>query len=111
MKDTEEEFVPVLDEAELKEGSMKLVTVEGTPVLLVKVQGKIFALDNRCPHMSCGLSGGLLEGHVIICPCHDWRFDLKTGEYEKEKAITLTKFEWKRKAGKICIKLEQDTEE
>ena len=111
MNENEDEFVPVMDESELEEGSMKLVTVEGTPVLLVKTKGQIFAIDNRCPHMGCGFSGGSLDGTVIICPCHDWRFDLKTGEYEEEKEITLTIFEWIRRAGKICIKLEQDTEE
>ena len=108
---SDNEFVPALDESELKEGSMKLVTVEGIPVLLVKVGGEIFAIDNRCPHMGCGFSGGSLDGHVIICPCHDWRFDLKTGEYEEEKEMTLTKYEWKVESGKICIKIEQDTEE
>lgn len=110
LSDDEETFVPVLNENELQEGSMKLVTVEGTPVLLVKVHGKIFAIDNRCPHMRCGFSGGSLDGYVIICPCHDWRFDLRTGEYEEEKEIKLTKFESKVEAGKICIKLDEETE-
>jgi nitrite reductase/ring-hydroxylating ferredoxin subunit len=106
----EDNFVPVLDEKELREGSMKLVNVEGTPVLLVKVSGQFFAIDNRCPHMGCGLSGGSLEGYVIICPCHDWRFDLRAGEYEGEKEVKLTVYEWKIEAGKICIKLEEDEE-
>jgi 3-phenylpropionate/trans-cinnamate dioxygenase ferredoxin subunit len=102
----ENEFVPVLEEEALEDGSMKLVSVEGVPVLLVKVLGQIFAIDNRCPHMSCGFSGGSLDGYVIICPCHDWHFDLRTGEYEEENAITLTKFEWKIEAGKIWVKLD-----
>jgi 3-phenylpropionate/trans-cinnamate dioxygenase ferredoxin subunit len=106
MSDNEEGFVPVLNEDELQEGSMKLVTVEGVPVLLVKVFGQIFAIDNRCPHMGCGFSDGALDGYVIICPCHDWRFDLRTGEYEEQKEMKLTKVEWKIEAGKIWVKLE-----
>jgi 3-phenylpropionate/trans-cinnamate dioxygenase ferredoxin subunit len=106
LSDDETTFVPVLDEKELKDDSMKLVSAEGIPVLLVKVHGQIFAIDNRCPHMSCGFSGGSLDGYVIICPCHDWRFDLRTGEYEEEKEITLTKFEWKIESGKIWVKLD-----
>ena len=98
------EFTPVLDEKELAEGTMKLVDVEGSPVLLVKVHGEIFAFDNRCPHMNCGFSGGSLDGDVIICPCHDWRFNLKTGEYEAEPAYQLVKFEWKVEGGKIWVK-------
>jgi nitrite reductase/ring-hydroxylating ferredoxin subunit len=104
----ENEFVPVLEERELQEGTMKLVNVDGTPVLLVKVSGEIFAIDNRCPHMGCGFSGGSLDGYVIICPCHDWRFDLRTGEYEEMKEMVLTKYDWKIKSGKIYVKVEED---
>jgi nitrite reductase/ring-hydroxylating ferredoxin subunit len=66
-------FAPVLGEKGLQEGTMKLVLVEGTPVLLIKQFGQIFAIDNRCPHMGCGLSNGTLDGLVIVCPCHEWR--------------------------------------
>lgn len=106
----QDEFVPVLDEDALEEGSMKLVSVDGVPVLLVKVFGRIFAIDNRCPHMSCGLSGGSLDGYVIICPCHNWRFDLRTGEYEELKDVKLTNYEWKTESGKIWVKTEDDEE-
>lgn len=100
-------FVAVLDEKDLEEGTMKLVRVEGLPVLLIKQQGQVFAIDNRCPHMGCGFSGGTLDGNVIICPCHDWRFNLKTGKYENEPSIKLKFYEWKIESGKIFLKLEE----
>jgi len=102
-------FVAALDEKDLEEGKMKHVTVEGTPVLIIKQKGKIFAIDNRCPHQGCGFSGGTLDGLVIICPCHDWRFNLENGEYEEEPMMKLTKFNLKVELGKIWVKLE-DTE-
>ena len=104
-------FVPVLDEKELQEGAMKLVSKEGTPILFIKQHGKIFVIDNRCPHMGCGFSGGTLEGLVIICPCHDWHFNLETGEYADEPSIKLIMFEWKVEVGKIWVKLEEETED
>jgi nitrite reductase/ring-hydroxylating ferredoxin subunit len=102
-------FVSVMDERELQEGKMKLVSVEGTPVLLIKQNGQIFAINNRCPHMACGFSGGTLDGLVIICPCHDWRFNLETGEYEDEPFFRLTQYDWKVESGKIWVKLEEET--
>ena len=102
-------FIPVLEEKELQEGTMKLVAVEGFPVLLIKQSGQIFAIDNRCPHMGCCFSGGNLDGLVIVCPCHEWRFDLKTGEYENEPSIKLTFYENKIMSGKICVKIEEET--
>lgn len=101
-----EGFVSVLDEKELQEGKMIKVSIQGTPVLLIKQQGKIFAIDNRCPHQGCAFSGGTLDGLVIVCPCHDWRFDLTTGEYEEAPGFKLTMYDWKIESGKIWVKLE-----
>jgi nitrite reductase/ring-hydroxylating ferredoxin subunit len=103
----EEDFVPVLDDNELPDGTMKLVKFEGLPLLLIKQQGKIFVIDNRCPHQGCGFSGGTLDGMCIICPCHDWCFNLETGEYIVEPLIKLKKFDWKIEAGKIWVKLDE----
>ena len=100
-------FVPVLEEKELQEGTMKLIRVESLPILLIKQSGQIFAIDNRCPHMGCAFSGGRLDGDVIVCPCHDWRFNLKTGEYEVDPAMKLVFYEWKIESGKISVKLDE----
>jgi nitrite reductase/ring-hydroxylating ferredoxin subunit len=102
-----DDFIPALNEKDLQDGSMKLQTIEGIPVLLIKQQSKIYAIDNRCPHMGCSFASGTLDGKVIICPCHDWRFNLETGEYEDEPLIKLKMFEWKVKAGKIWVKLDE----
>jgi nitrite reductase/ring-hydroxylating ferredoxin subunit len=102
-------FVPILKEKELQEGMMKLIRVEGYPVLLIKQLGQIYVIDNRCPHMACSLSGGTLDGGVIVCPCHDWRFDLKTGAYEDNPSMRLTSYKWKIKSGKILVKFDEET--
>jgi 3-phenylpropionate/trans-cinnamate dioxygenase ferredoxin subunit len=102
----EEEFIPVMAEKDLTEGKMKLVSVEGEHVLLIKRQGHIYAIDNRCPHMGCGFVDGTLDDLVIVCPCHDWRFSLETGEYEEEPSMKLKFYKLKIEAGKIWVKLE-----
>ena len=103
-------FVSVLAEKELQEGSMKLLKIQGLPILLIKQAGQIYAIDNRCPHMGCAFSGGTLDGTKIVCPCHDWRFDLKTGEYEKEPSMKLVSYEWKIESGKIWVKVDEEDE-
>lgn len=102
-------FVPVLEEKDLQEGKMRLIRVEGTPLLFIKQRNTIFVIDNRCPHMGCGFSGGTLDGLMIVCPCHDWRFNLETGEYEEEPSTKLTGYEWKVESGKIWVKLESES--
>ncbi len=104
----DEGFVSIIDEKELQEGKMKLVRVEGKPVLLIRQAGKIYAIDDSCPHMGCKFSGGTLDGSVVICPCHDWRFNLETGEYENSQSYVLTMYPFKVEAGKIWVKIEED---
>lgn len=104
----DEGYVSVIEEKELQEGKMKLVRVQGIPVLFIKQNGKIYVIDDRCPHMGCKFSGGSLDGDVVICPCHEWRFNLKTGEYEDAASYKLVTYPFKVEAGKIWVKVEED---
>ncbi|MFA5313207.1 MAG: Rieske (2Fe-2S) protein [Methanomassiliicoccales archaeon] len=79
---------------------------KGVPIVLI-VRGEfVFALSNRCPHMGCPLSGGSLVGDTLVCPCHDWSFDIRTGELTMTKEVKLAKFEARVDDGKIFVKLE-----
>jgi 3-phenylpropionate/trans-cinnamate dioxygenase ferredoxin component len=60
-------------------GTMKKISVQGTDILLAKIEGKYYAVDNRCPHFGGDLSGSKLDGTTIICPKHRSEFDLKDG--------------------------------
>lgn len=39
----------------------------------------VFALDDRCPHKAGKLSQGIVHGHAVTCPLHNWVIDLETG--------------------------------
>ena len=41
---------------------------------------RIFALENRCPHKHGPLSQGIVHGHAVACPLHNWRISLATGQ-------------------------------
>jgi 3-phenylpropionate/trans-cinnamate dioxygenase ferredoxin subunit len=103
-----ESYSPLLDEKELQEGKMKVVRAEGKPVLFIKQNGNVYVIDDRCPHMGCKFSGGSLDGEVVICPCHEWRFNLQSGEYVEDADYVLTTYPFKVVEGKIWVKLEED---
>ncbi len=73
-------FEPVLDLAELPQGSMRRIVRGDLDVLLAHTNAGVVAVDDRCPHMSAPLSIGVLDGCVVGCPLHEGRFDLATGE-------------------------------
>ena len=72
-------FVPVSPVADLPPGHMRWVTVDRERVLLVNVEGIFYAHRDVCGHQRAPLSRGRLEGHVVECPLHFARFDVRTG--------------------------------
>jgi 3-phenylpropionate/trans-cinnamate dioxygenase ferredoxin subunit len=104
----EGDFVPAISDAELKDGSMKLVNVAGRGILLARYAGQVYGVSNRCPHMGCSLANGTLKDYIVTCPCHGWSFDVRTGEYQKAKQIKLITYECKIQDGKIYVKLPDD---
>lgn len=74
------EWVVVASVSEAPKLRPKAVYPKGVAVLLVPVDGELVAIANRCAHLGCPLEHGKLEGDVIECPCHDWRFNVRTGQ-------------------------------
>jgi len=66
--------VSVLDPAE-----RAVVEVGGREVVLFRVDGRVHAFDNACPHEGNPLSEGEIAGETLTCVYHLWRFDLASG--------------------------------
>jgi len=64
---------------ELKQKGRLLVNGRDRPILVIYDRGRVFALDNRCPHMDFPLEGGSVEDGILTCPWHQARFDLESG--------------------------------
>jgi nitrite reductase/ring-hydroxylating ferredoxin subunit len=73
-------FVPVTRASELPPGAMTWVALDRERVLIANVDGCFYALQDSCGHRQAPLSKGTLEGHVIECPLHFARFDVRTGK-------------------------------
>src|SRR5271157_1722144 len=95
----------VLDDAVLPEGHMAPVFPLGVNVVLARVGGAAYAVSGKCAHMACPLSAGRLEGYTIICPCHDWRFDVRTGRFLDAPELGLRVYPTKLEAGKLYVSL------
>jgi apoptosis-inducing factor 3 len=66
-------------ESDLAEGGMKLVEDGDEKVLLVRREGRVYALGHKCPHYQEKLEKGVVIGDEIICKSHQARFDIRTG--------------------------------
>jgi 3-phenylpropionate/trans-cinnamate dioxygenase ferredoxin component len=64
---------------EVGEGELRSVEVGERYVLLTRLAGTLYALDDVCNHAGCLLSSGWLDGRAVVCPCHEYKFDVTDG--------------------------------
>jgi glycine betaine catabolism B len=76
----EEDFVKVAETEDIQTPQMIAVEVDGEKICLANANGKYYAIGNMCTHMGGPLAEGKLEEHVVQCPWHGSRFDIRTGE-------------------------------
>jgi len=74
------EQVKVAEVTDLQPGKGKTVTAGDRELALFNVDGKFHCIGNSCPHRGGPLGEGVLDGNVVTCPWHGWRFDVTTGQ-------------------------------
>ncbi|BCA53509.1 Dioxygenase, ferredoxin subunit [Nitrospira sp. KM1] len=73
------EFVRVAGTGDVKPGSGIVAESNGKTLAVFNVDGTFYAIDNVCIHRGGPLGEGELEGSVVTCPWHGWRFDVTSG--------------------------------
>jgi nitrite reductase/ring-hydroxylating ferredoxin subunit len=96
-------WIAVMEDAALGEGEMRAVFPLGLNLVVARVDGQVYAVSGACPHLGCPLSTGRLAGGVLICPCHDWRFDVRTGAFLDAPELGVKKFPVKTDAGRLLV--------
>jgi len=99
------ETVKVAEVNELKPGESKVVEVGDREVALFNVDGKLYAIDNICPHRGGPLGEGVVEGHICTCPWHGWRFDVTNGTSPVVKTAKVDTFEVVVEGNDVKVKI------
>ena len=69
-----EKQVQIAVSDQVKEGTLLTIDADGLPVLLSRVNGKVYAVVNRCPHMGMKMSRGKICDGIVKCPWHGSTF-------------------------------------
>ncbi|MBI1795867.1 MAG: non-heme iron oxygenase ferredoxin subunit [Candidatus Eisenbacteria bacterium] len=72
-------FVTVATVGEIPDGGVKVARLDDREIAIFHVAGRYYAMDDVCTHDGGPLAEGVLEDHVIECPRHGARFDVRTG--------------------------------
>ncbi|MCS5490765.1 Rieske (2Fe-2S) protein [Algoriphagus limi] len=61
--------------------TIKRVRLGEKEIGVIRIEEEFFAFDPSCPHRGASLLQGRINGSgEIICPLHEYRFELKTGQ-------------------------------
>lgn len=84
-------WVEVLKTDQLEENKGMTVFVNDRDIALYRYRGDFYALDNRCVHRDGQLGDGHMEGANVICPLHQWDYDVRTGvsRYNSDEKVAV----------------------
>ncbi len=68
-------WVEVGSEADFSSG-LKTVTVGSEAVLVGRLEGRLIACAAKCPHAGISMEHAEVDGAILTCPLHGWRFDM-----------------------------------
>jgi len=100
------EFTTVASLADVPENGLKTVQVDGANLVLVRRDGRVYALEDRCSHEEFPLSAGEVTGDQITCALHGARFDLASGTPKALPAVLPVRtFECRVEGDEVQVRL------
>ncbi len=76
-----------IPKAALEEEAIVRLDYPPYDVVVVRTEAGIFALEDACNHSSASLSEGWVEDRCLVCPVHEYAFDLASGVLVRPKGM------------------------
>lgn len=74
-------WYPALLSAQLQRGKMRKARLLDIPMAIGRdAEGRAFAMRDACPHRGMPLTCGRIDGQLLECSYHGWRFDVHSGQ-------------------------------
>ena len=97
--------------SDFEEGQGRAVPVDGRMVAVFRTSDEWFAIDDLCPHMGASLAEGYVEGKMVTCPWHAWRFCIRDGTWEDNPKTRVDCFEVKVEGDDVLVREKTTAEE
>ncbi|GAB4161352.1 MAG: hypothetical protein Fur0021_34430 [Candidatus Promineifilaceae bacterium] len=100
-------FVAVVPASAVTPGHLTPAAVQGRPLLLTRHEGKLLAFGRYCPHAAGDLHQGSVVRYKVVCPEHDYSFDMRTGRilWPEDEVYRLPCYEVKEEDGMVKVRL------
>jgi len=101
-------FIKALKTEDLPIGKSAIVLVGDQEIAVFNYKDEYYAVANKCPHKGGPLGEGRVQEGIVICPNHEWRFELKTGNSMQNPEMKVKVFPVRIKDEKIYVGFDQN---
>ena len=91
----DEGFVAVARVDEIGKSTGRTVAAHGIAVAVFNIEDRFYAIDDACTHEDAPLGEGEVRGTRVVCPYHDWVYDIPSGACLTEPTRPVGCFETK----------------
>ncbi len=95
----------VLHKDALADGQIIEVIIGGTAIAVARVNGQHHAIANTCPHAGGPLGDGKLNGSVVSCPYHGYKYDVTDGSCKTNADVKVQTFDVKVVGNAVCVQM------
>ena len=95
----------VLHKDALDPGTIIEIIIAGTAIAVANVDGTFYAIANACKHAEGPLGEGAVEGCVVVCPYHGWKYDLRTGKCQTVPGQAVASYPVQIVGDAVCVKM------
>ena len=94
---------------EIKKGESKCFYIKDKrtrkklEIAVFNIEGELYAISNICIHKGGPLSQGLLNGYIVTCPWHGWKYSIKDGKSPHQGGDSVDSFRLKEINNKIYV--------
>lgn len=94
---------------EVEQGSMKLISVDGTDFLVLRgSEDELLVIPPSCPHMATSLCDGFFDGCVLTCSQHLWQWSVKDGSMQGIAEESLAVYPSREENGVVSIEFQHE---
>ena len=107
MENNSGDFQPVCMVQDIADRQSRAFTVpwgqEKIELAVFNVKGQFYAISNSCAHKGGPLSRGLLNGEIVTCPWHGWKYSVIDGRSSHEGGDSVNAYETLVLNGRVYV--------
>ena len=103
-----EKWIKVGKVDHFSDGATRVVEIAGRTVAVFQVDGAFYAIDSVCPHAGGSLGQGKVDGMEVICPLHEYRFDIRDGHCSTDPSCKAVTYKISQQGGDLMVEVPRE---